>query len=442
MSFFEAELIIDELDRHGYKAYIVGGAVRDLLMNKKPSDTDIATNALPEEIKQVFKERKIIETGIKHGTVTLLTDTEAIEITTFRIEDGYSDGRHPDKISFTSDITKDLARRDFTMNSIAFNKQEGFIDPFNGAEDIKSGIIRCVGIPEERFREDSLRILRALRFASVSGFEIEKETEKAMFRCKNLLSNISMERIFSETIKLLCGKNVKSVIMKYAAIIAEFIPEVADMIGFNQHNFHHKYDLLEHTATVTAAIAPIPHLRIAAFLHDVAKPKCMSFDENGVGHFYGHPSSGKDMADKILTTLKCDNATKEKVTTLIKLHDTPIEESERIIKRKLRSIGSDLLFDLISLQEADTKGLADEYHSRSEHFSDLRVLTQKIIHDEQCFSLKDLAVNGHDLIEIGYSGKEIGEQLNMLLDSVIDGKAENTKKALITISKTKKSCKS
>ncbi len=434
----QAEFVIRELYKHGFKAYVVGGAVRDIIMNKEPSDTDIATSALPEETKEVFKSQRIVETGIKHGTVTLVTQNESIEITTFRIEEDYSDGRHPDKVDFTTDIIKDLSRRDFTMNSIAFNKSEGFIDPFNGTDDINNRIIRCVGNPEERFKEDSLRILRALRFSSVLGFEIEKETEKAMFRCKNLLSNISMERIYCETVKLLCGENVKNVLMKYAEIIAVFIPEVADMIGFNQHNYHHKYDLLEHTATVTAAIAPIPHLRIAAFLHDVAKPQCLSFDENGVGHFYSHPSIGRTIADKILTSLKCDNITKEKVTTLIKLHDSPIEESERIIKRKLRSIGSDMLYDLISLQEADTKGLADEFHNRSAHFTELRKLTAKILEEEQCFSLKDLEINGNDLIQLGYCGKEIGLCLNLLLEAVIDGKAENTKEALIKIAEKKK----
>lgn len=427
----KAAFVIEKLCENGHDAYLVGGAVRDVIMGKEPKDTDITTSALPHETEAVFKDYPIIETGLKHGTVTLLLDRIPIEITTFRIETGYSDGRHPDKVDFTTDITKDLSRRDFTMNSIAFSPKKGFVDPFGGKTDIKKGIIRCVGEPKERFAEDSLRILRALRFSSVLGFKIEEETEKAMFECKKLLSNISVERIFSETTKLLCGKNVREVLLKYSQILAVIIPEIDRMEGFNQHNFHHKYDLLGHTAAVTESIAPVVHLRLAAFLHDVAKPLCMSFDENGVGHFYGHPALGAKIADEILLRLKCDNDTREKVVKLIKLHDNPIEESERIIKRKLRSLGKDLFFDLIALQKADTMGLADEFQSRHEHFRILEEMTERILEEEQCFSLKDLAINGHDLIALGFKGKEIGDRLNLLLEGVIDGKLTNDKVTLI-----------
>ncbi|MBQ8503578.1 MAG: HD domain-containing protein [Clostridia bacterium] len=427
----KAAFVIERLNHAGYEAYLVGGAVRDLIMNKEPKDTDITTSALPHETKKVFEDYPIIETGLKHGTVTLLLNHTPIEITTFRIETGYSDGRHPDKVDFTKDITKDLSRRDFTMNSIAYNPVTGFVDPFNGKDDIKNGIIRCVGTPKERFTEDSLRVLRAIRFASSSGFSIDGETERAMTECKHLLSNISMERVYSEIVKLLCGRNVKQVLLKYSGIISVVIPEISRMAGFDQHNFHHKYDLLEHTATVTESIEPVPHLRLAAFLHDVAKPRCMSFDDDGVGHFYGHPALGAKIADEILQKLKCDNETREKVVKLIKLHDNPIEENERIIKRKLRSIGKDLLYDLIALQKADTMGLADEFQCRHEHFRILTEMTERILEEEQCFSLKALAVNGHDMIECGFKGKEIGEKLNWLLEAVIDGKIENEKDALI-----------
>ncbi len=423
--------VIKRLNSAGYDAYLVGGAVRDAIMGKIPKDTDITTSALPEETKEVFRDFPIIETGIKHGTVTLLVDRTPIEITTFRIETGYSDGRHPDKVDFTKDITKDLSRRDFTVNSIAFCPKEGFVDPFEGKRDIERKIIRCVGNPKERFTEDSLRILRAMRFSSVLGFTIEEDTEKAMFDCKKLLSNISAERIYAELIKLLCGKNVKDVLLKYSDIISVVIPEIKAMRGFDQHNFHHKYDLLGHTAKVTESIAPVPHLRLAAFLHDVAKPRCMTFDDCGVGHFYGHPALGAKMADEILLRLKCDNETREKVVKLIKLHDNPVEESERIIKRKLRSIGKDLLFDLIALQKADTTGLADEFQSRHKHFRILTEMTERILEEEQCFSLRDLAVNGYDLLKLGFKGREIGEKLDMLLEAVIDGKVENEKSILI-----------
>ncbi len=423
--------IINKLETKGYEAFLVGGAVRDIIMGKTPDDTDITTNATPDEIKEVFSGYTTIETGIKHGTVTVLFDGTPFEITTYRTEEGYSDGRHPDNVSFTKNIKDDLSRRDFTMNSIAFNPGTGFVDPFDGESDIKNKIIRCVGKPAERFTEDSLRILRALRFSSVLGFQIEDETEKAMFDCCELLSNVSAERVFIELTKLLCGKNVKQVLMKYSDIVSVIIPEIKTMKGFNQHNFHHKYDLLGHTATVTQNISPQVHLRLAAFLHDVAKPLCMSFDEKGVGHFYGHPSLSAKIADDILRRLKSDNRTRESVVTLIKLHDNPIDESERIIKRKLRSIGRDMLFDLIELQRADTSGLADEFHSRYTHFDNLIALTENILIQEDCFSLKNLNINGNDIKALGYQGRKIGEILNILLDAVIDGKAENRKEQLI-----------
>ncbi len=422
---------INKLETKGYEAFLVGGAVRDIIMGKTPDDADIATNATPDEVKEVFSEYTTIDTGIKHGTVTVIFDGIPFEITTYRTEEGYSDGRHPDNVSFTKNIKDDLSRRDFTMNSIAFSPDLGFVDPYGGKYDIKNKTIRCVGKSTERFIEDSLRILRAIRFSSVLGFEIEKETEKAMFECRELLTKVSCERVYTELTKLLCGKNVRQVLMKYSDIIAVVIPEIQAMKGFNQHNFHHKYDLLGHTATVTQNIAAKSHLRLAAFLHDVAKPLCMSFDEKGVGHFYGHPSLSAKIADDILRRLKSDNRTREAVVTLIKLHDNPIDESERIIKRKLRSIGSDMLFDLIELQRADTSGLADEFHSRYAHFDNLIALTENILIQEDCFSLKDLDINGNDITALGYQGRIVGEILNILLDAVIDGKAENIKEQLI-----------
>lgn len=423
--------IINKLETDGYEAYLVGGAVRDIIMNKNPNDADITTNATPLEVKEVFSEHTTIDTGIKHGTVTVIFEGTPFEVTTYRTESNYSDGRHPDKVTFSKNINDDLSRRDFTMNSIAFNLESGFVDPFDGQKDIENEIIRCVGNPAERFAEDSLRILRAMRFSSVLGFRIEEETERAMFDCRELLKNVSCERVYTELTKLLCGINVSQVLIKYSEIIAVVIPEIKDMKGFNQHNFHHKYDLLGHTAAVTQNIYPKVHLRLAAFLHDVAKPLCMSFDEDNVGHFYGHPSMGAKIADEILKRLKSDNRTREAVITLIKLHDNPIEESERIIKRKLRTIGKDLLFDLIELQRADTSGLADEFHTRFEHFDRLITLTEKIITQEECFSLKNLDINGNDIIALGYYGKKIGEILNILLDAVIDGKTENNKEQLI-----------
>lgn len=423
--------VLSALHKKGYKAYIVGGAVRSFLMGNTPDDTDITTDALPNEIKEVFSGYKVIETGIQHGTVTVLIGDEAIEITTFRTEDGYTDGRHPDKVSFSRSIEDDLKRRDFTMNSIAFCPSDGYTDPFGGREDICNKIIRCVGVPEERFREDSLRILRGLRFASVTGFSIEDNTSEAMFSCKDLIRNISVERIYTETVKMLCGSNVKNVIITYFDIIAEYLPEIASFKNFDQHNYHHKYDLLNHTATVVESIEPIPHLRLAALLHDVAKPLCMTLDDEGTGHFYKHASKGAHIAEAILRRLHSDKDTTERVTKLIKWHDTPIDENEETVKRKLRVMGEEMLRDLIKLQRADTLGLADEFHNRSEHFDRLEGLIDKVISDGQCFSLKELKINGNDMLELGLKNKEIGAALNYALEGVISNSVKNDKDSLI-----------
>ncbi len=428
----EAAEIINILHRKGFEAYVVGGYVRDMLMGKSPIDSDITTSALPLEIKNVFSDYRTVDTGIRHGTVTVITGGVPVEITTYRIDKGYSDGRHPDKVTFTDSLREDLARRDFTVNSIAYCEEEGFFDPFGGRKDIENKIIRCVGCPETRFKEDALRILRALRFASVLSFRLDCETEKAVFSCKELLNKVSQERIFQEITKLLCGKNVKEVLCRYSDVIEVVLPEIRNMKGFDQKNFHHIYDILTHTATVIESIPPLPHLRLAALFHDCGKTDCFSVDENGVGHFYSHPSISAEKTEKALTRLHCDNKTKEKVVKLVRVHDTPIEESERIIKRKLRSLGEELFFDLIELQKADTKGLAPEYHCRDKHFSIIGNMAEEIIKNEQCFSLKDLKINGHDLMASGFEGREIGEALNTALESVIDGKTDNEKEALLS----------
>ncbi len=428
-----ADYVINKLYEHGFEAYFVGGCVRDALMNKSSADIDITTNALPSEIKTVFSEHKLIETGIRHGTVTVIVNGEPIEITTYRIDRGYSDGRHPDEVMFTRDIVSDLSRRDFTVNSIAYNSTNGFIDPFCGSADIENRIIRCVGVPKKRFEEDALRILRALRFAGVLGFEIEKETSKAIHECKHLLKNVSAERIYSELSKTLCGKNIRKILIEYADVLAVPIPEMGRMIGFEQKNYHHKFDLLNHTAEVVANVPPEKHLRFAALLHDIAKPICQSFDNENVAHYYKHPSIGADIAEEIMERLKADSSTREKVVKLIKWHDTPIEENDRIIKRKLRSVGENLLFDLYELQRADTLGLADEYHSRLPHFERLKEMTVEILKQEQCISLGNLNVNGNDIASMGLYGRQIGNALNFALESVIDGVAENEKETLIKL---------
>lgn len=430
-----ANTVISILEKNGYKAYLVGGAVRNHIMDITPDDIDIATNALPDETKEIFSAYKVIDTGIKHGTVTVLINGCSVEITTFRTEEGYSDGRHPDKVTFTNDIREDLRRRDFTINSIAYSPTIGLIDPFEGAKDINNKTIRCTGNPSERFKEDALRILRALRFSSVLGFSIEDETTNAIHNFKHLLKNISAERVYSELSKMLCGKNIRNIINEYADVIGVVIPEIGRMIDYDQKNYHHKYNLLEHTAVVVSSIPAVKHLRFAALLHDIAKPVCRSFDSENIAHYYKHSSVGAEIAESIMSSLNADNATKEKTVKLIRWHDTPIEECDRIIKRKLRSVGKDLLFDLIELQRADTLGLAEEYHNRLSHFDRLKIMTEEILSKEQCFSLKNLDINGHDMSALGLKDKQIGTALNFALEAVIDNTAVNQKDILIKLIK-------
>ncbi len=423
--------VINTLEEAGFEAYIVGGCVRDMLMGKDIHDIDITTNATPEETKKAFSLFRTVDTGIKHGTVTVIIDHCPVEVTTYRIDQGYSDGRHPDSVSFTRSLREDLARRDFTVNAIAYNPKTGIVDPFDGEYDIRNMIMRCVGDARKRFTEDSLRILRGLRFSSVLGFTLEAETMYAAIECRHLLKNVSAERIYAELSKMLCGKDIKRVLLTYPEIFEEILPEVKRMNGFDQRNFHHIYDVWAHTAAVTASIEPIPHLRFAALLHDCGKPDCFSLDSEGVGHFYKHARKSTDKAETALTRLKSDNFTKNRVASLIKLHDTPIEPEAAVIKKKLNKYGEELLFDLIKLQRADNMGQSPEFRHRQETYTQIENIAREILESQQCFSLKDLAVKGDDLSSLGLRGRDIGTALKKLLDAVIEGKSENTKESLL-----------
>lgn len=423
--------VINTLESAGYEAYIVGGCVRDMLIGKDINDVDITTNALPNQMKEVFSNFSVYDTGLKHGTLTVLVNKEPVEVTTYRVDKGYSDGRHPDSVAFTRNLAEDLARRDFTINAIAYNPKSGLIDPFNGAKDIENKIIRCVGEPKKRFDEDALRILRALRFSSVLGFTIEQATAVAAKSCRESLKNISAERIYSEVSKTLCGENIKSVLLNYIDIFEEILPEIKGMNGFEQKNFHHIYDVLTHTAIVVENIEPLPHLRFAALFHDCGKPECFTLGDDGVGHFYAHARKSTDKAHEALTRLKSDNFTKNRVTQLVKLHDTPIDPKEAVIKKKLGKYGEDLFFELIKLQRADNKGLAESFIYRQKNYDEIEKTAKDILSQKQCFSLKDLAVKGDDLISLGLKGREIGSALKLMLNAVIDAKVSNNKSELI-----------
>ena len=420
------------LERAGYEAWLVGGCVRDRLMGVAPHDYDLTTSATPAEVEAVFAGEKVIETGIAHGTVTVLLSGEPVEITTFRAESGYSDHRHPDSVAFTRSLRDDLARRDFTVNAIAMDARGTLCDPFGGQADIQAGILRAVGDPVERFTEDALRILRALRFSSVLGFEIAENTAAAFESCRGQLACVSAERINVELTRLLCGKNVRAVLLAYTDTLGKVLPELLPMRGFDQHNYHHIYDVLEHTARVVEGVPAAAHLRWAALFHDAGKPACFTQDENGVGHFYGHAEISRVIADGALRRLKTDNATREAVDALIHWHDVPVEPTAPAVRRMLRKLGADGFRDLLALKRADNLAQNPAYQDRLKTYDDLEIIAAQIMAENQAFRLKDLAINGEDLLALGMApGPEMGALLNRLLDEVISDRLPNERGALL-----------
>jgi tRNA nucleotidyltransferase (CCA-adding enzyme) len=424
-----AKKALELLHTAGYEAYLVGGCVRDLIMKIPAHDYDITTSATPKEMKKAFIGYTTIETGIKHGTITFLYNKEPIEITTYRIEGEYKDNRHPESVEFTTKLENDLSRRDFTMNALVYNENEGIIDLFGGQKDIANKTIRAIGVAENRFKEDALRILRAMRFSSQLGFEIEEETKKAMVKCAPLLHNISAERISQELNKLLVGKNVKKVILDCYEILGEILPEIKKMHGFNQYNKYHIYSVLEHTATAVENIDPVAHLRLTMLLHDTGKVYTFTRDENGTGHFYGHNKVSADIAKDFLNKYKYDNLTKERVVELVKIHDTPIEMDRIFIKKRLNRLGKDVFFDLLKVKRADNLAQNPEYFWLDK-LDKMENIAREIVEENE-FTLSSLKISGNDLISLGITGKKIGEALNLLLNEVIEEKIKNQKEALL-----------
>ena len=423
---------IESLEKAGFEAYAVGGCVRDSILGKIPTDYDITTSALPDETKAVFKNEHVIETGIKHGTVTVLIEHQPLEITTFRIDKNYSDNRHPEKVEFTRSLKDDLARRDFTINALAYSDKTGIIDEFGGISDLEHGTIRAVGEADLRFNEDALRIMRALRFASVLGFEIEEKTAESIHKNRELLKNISIERFSSELIKLLCGKGAEKILLEFSDVLFVLIPELSVLKDFNQLHFRHDKTAFEHTAAVIKNTPPKPVLRLAALFHDIAKPRCLNIDENGIGHYYGHAPIGAFVAKDILTRLKLDNETKSAVEELVRLHENRFPAEPKAIKRLLGKIGAERYFDLLELMRADDLGKKAEYFPGEEFYENYRRIAKEIIKKSECFSLSDLAVNGKDLISAGIPpSPKMGEILQSLLEAVIDETVPNEKAALL-----------
>lgn len=430
-----ARYILRVLGNRLYWTYIVGGCVRDSLLGKTPNDWDICTSAKPSEVLDCMAECgiKTIETGLQHGTVTAVMNSGNYEITTFRIDGKYTDNRRPDNVEFVTNIYDDLSRRDFTINAMAYGELSGLIDPWGGEADLKNKIIRCVGNPDDRFKEDALRILRAMRFASTYGFKIEEKTVEAIHRNKDLLKNISAERIQSELTKMLCGKGVLDILLKYKDVIAVIIPELEPCIGFEQNNPYHIYDVYDHIAHAVANyMGPDISIKIALLLHDVGKPECYSEDENG-GHFYGHSVPSMRIAKDVLERLRYDNKTKQEVVDLVLYHDADIYPGTRSVKRWLNKIGYEMLDKLINIKCADNGAHSEMAQiAKPQRFWEIHRIASEIMNEQQCFQIKDLAVNGHDVMSLGVeSGPKVGEVLNHLLSKVIDEEIINERDMLM-----------
>ena len=425
--------ILRTLTHAGYEACLVGGCVRDLLRGVQPHDWDICTSARPEETERCFAGHQMIETGLKHGTVAVLEAGEPYEITTYRAEGPYSDSRRPDFVRFVSDLEADLARRDFTMNAIALGLDGSLRDPFGGEADIRAGRVRCVGNPFRRFREDGLRLMRALRFSASFGYEIEEKTARAIHDSRAVLKKVAAERVNVELRTLLVGKKAGDILREYPDVLCEFWPELEPLATLEQNNPRHRWGGWEHTIRAVEAAPADLTLRLAMLLHDVGKPGCKSTDENGIDHFYGHPAISAQLAEQMLRALKFDNKTRERVITLVKHHDVPISNREQSIRKWLGRLGPEAFFQLLEVKRADCMGQAHPpVQDRLAELEQLKTSAEEIIAQGQCFSLRDLAVNGRDVIAAGAApGPEVGRVLEGLLERVVNGEIQNSREELL-----------
>lgn len=429
-----AKILIHTLQDNGYSAYVVGGCVRDSILGREPHDWDICTSATPEQILEVFKDKRVIETGLQHGTVTVVLDKIPYEITTYRIDGVYSDNRRPDSVTFTDNLVEDLQRRDFTINAIAYNDTHGLIDPFGGIDDIKHKKIQCVGSAKERFNEDALRILRAIRFASQLGFSIESETDWQIHQLHKNLEYISVERINSEFCKIVSFDNFCVELLLYKDVFSLFIPELKEMIDFPQNNPWHIYNVFEHTVhAITECNSNDLITRLAVFFHDFGKPHSYQDGEDGIRHFKGHEKVSADVTDLIMKRLRFDNDTRNKVVELVQYHDATLPIGKKYVKKWLNKIGEEQFRRLLKLKEADNKAQNLERSSeRIGELHEIESLIDEVLKEQECFSLKDLAIKGEDLINIGYKqGKVLGSVLHTLLDCVIAEEVENNKVELL-----------
>lgn len=427
--------ILKRIEDSGYEAFLVGGCVRDRIMGKKPDDYDIAASAHPDEIKAIFSDLKTIDTGIKHGTVSILFEGNVTEITTFRIDGEYKDSRRPESIAFTNSIEEDLKRRDFTVNAMAMDLRGNITDPFGGQEDIKRKVIRAVGNAQKRFEEDALRILRGVRFASVLGFEIEKETAEQIHLLRERLKNIASERIRTEFVKLLCGKNATNALREYSDVISVFIPETALCVGFQQHSRYHKYDVYEHTIHALEEVPNNDYItRTAMFFHDIAKPECFTLDERG-GHFKGHATKSSEYARDIMKRLRFSRKEITDVSKLVFYHRNRFI-SRKEIKEVLADIGEKNFMRLMDIQRADSLSKNDFCIKETEHIDSVRRQAEKILKYNECINIAQMNITGSQIADIGFKGKEIGKILRQLLELIIEEKLENNSEDLINCAKS------
>ncbi|MBR5975394.1 MAG: HD domain-containing protein [Clostridiales bacterium] len=428
----EVAEVISRLEEDGKEAYVVGGAVRDILMGKKPDDYDVTTSATPHEVAALFGQENCHPTGIAHGTVTVVINGMPVEVTTFRIDGDYEDGRHPNEVHFTRSLEEDVKRRDFTINALAMRLDGTVLDYCGGIEDIRNKCLRTVGEPSRRFREDALRILRALRFASERGFSIEKETSEEIFRRKNDLCSLSVERIWKEFSRLMLGSHCVPILREYFDVVDAILPEIVPMRGFLQHNPHHIYDVWEHTLVSIEHIPATPVLRMTMLLHDIGKPECFVMDDSGIGHFYGHQKVSADIADAILRRWKVDTKTRETIVLLIREHDAVLEPSLRIVRRRLLRYGEEVLRMLLEVKKADISAHSEKSAYRLPEISAFETILDQVVEEKMCCSYSAMAINGNDLMRMGIEpGIRIGQLKKQLLEEVVDGRIPNEREALL-----------
>lgn len=426
----EVQAILKRLNTAGHQAYLVGGCVRDMLLGTVPHDWDITTSAMPEETMALF-DHFALPTGLRHGTVTVRSGDIQCEVTTFRADGDYPDHRHPAAVTFTRSLHEDLRRRDLTVNAMAMDADGILHDPFGGQADLRRGILRCVGKPERRFSEDALRLLRTLRFSATLGFSIEADTRRAMYSQRGDLNYVAAERVREELTKLLCGKDVRRVLLDEMQVLGAVLPEVLPCVGFDQRNRHHCYDVWEHTAFAVAAAPPDPVLRWVMLLHDLGKPDCFTSDAQGVGHFYGHQWKSAELAEDICRRLRFEKAEAQRICTLVSHHDRPIALTEKAIRRAMNRLGVETLRQLCAVKRADNMAQHPDYRSRQQEINAGEAIMDALLAEGDCFSLRQLAVNGHDMAALGLEGRKIGEMLQILLDAVLDGVLENDRAALL-----------